>query len=101
MPWDPTCFDGTVNMGFGLVVDPVESGFHRKSGERAVFALVSVRRGDIHCPSLVVERLHGMVSVLIPTLCHAQLYPGPLVHDGDGQRVQLVFTSLLENKMSH
>lgn len=81
-------------MGFGLVINPVESGFHRQPGQSAVLALVSVRGGDVHGPALVVERLLEVVSVLVPALGDPQLHPGPLIHHRDGQRVQLVFTSL-------
>lgn len=75
-----TCFHRAVDVGFGFIIDPVESGFHRQSGQSAVFALVSVRGGDVHGPALVVERLLEVVSVFVPPLGDPQLHPGPLIH---------------------
>lgn len=89
-----TCFHGAVDVSFGLIIDPVEAGLHRQPGQGAVFALVPVRGGDVHGPALVVQGLLEVVTILVPALCDPQLHPGPLIHHGDGQRVQLVFTSL-------
>lgn len=75
-----TCFHRAVDVGFGLIIHPVESGFHRQPGQSAVLALVSVRGGDVHGSALVVQRLLEVVSVLVPALCDPQLHPGPLVH---------------------
>lgn len=85
-------------MGFGFVVDPVEPGLHRQPGQGPVLALVPVRGGDVHGPALVVQRLLEVVAVLVPALGDPQFHPGPLVHHGDGQRVQLVFASLRRRK---
>lgn len=93
-PRSHTCFHGAVDVGFGFIIDPVESGLHRQPGQGAVLALVSVRRGDVHGPALVVQRLLEVVAVLVPTLGDPQLHPRPLIHHGDRQRVQLVFASL-------
>lgn len=83
-----------MDVSFGLIIDPVEAGLHRQPGQRAVFALVPIRGGDVHGPALVVQGLLEVVPVLVPALCDPQLHPGPLIHHGDGQRVQLVFASL-------
>lgn len=94
LPGLRTCFHRAVDVSFGLIIDPVEAGLHRQPGQGAVFALVPVRGGDVHGPALVVQRLLEVVSVLVPALGDPQLHPRPLIHHRDGQRVQLVFTSL-------
>ena len=81
-------------MGPALVVDPVKPGLHRQAGQQAVLAAVSVRGGEVHCPALVVEALPGVVVLLVPGLGHPHPHTRPLVHHGDGQRVELLFTPL-------
>lgn len=94
-----TCFDRAVDVGFGFIIDPVEPGFHCQPGESAVFALVSVRRGDVHGSAFIMERFLKVVAVFVPALSDPQLHPGPLVHHWDGERVQLVLTSLRNGEM--
>ena len=89
-----TCFHGAVDVGFGLVVYPVEARLHGQPRQHAVLGLVAVRGGDVHRTSLVVQGLLRMVAVLVPALCDPQADSRPQVHDGDGQRVQLVLTAL-------
>ena len=81
-------------MGPALVVDPVKPGLHCQAGQQAVLAAVSVRGGEVHCPALVVEALPGVVVLLVPGLGHPDPHTRPLVHHGDGQRVELLFTPL-------
>ena len=81
-------------MGPALVVNPVKPGLHGQAGQQTVLAAVSVRGGEVHCPALVVEALPGVVVLLVPGLGHPDPHTRPLVHHGDGQRVELLFTPL-------
>lgn len=78
----------------GLKVHPVESCLHRQLGQHAVFGAVLVAGGDVHGPTLVVERVLGVVTVVIPGLGHSQLHPLPRVHNGYGKDLQFVLASL-------
>ncbi|TNN82462.1 hypothetical protein EYF80_007297 [Liparis tanakae] len=64
----------------------------RISTEKAI--MTKLRFGDIHGSAFIVQRAGRVVAVLIPGLCHAQVYPWPLVHHGDRQPVQTVLTAL-------
>lgn len=77
-----------------FIVDPVEAGFHSKSGQHAVLGAVPIAGGDIHGPTLVVQGVCGVVTLLVPALGHPQSHPGPLVHHRDRQRVQLLLAPL-------
>ena len=81
-------------MGPALVINPVKPGLHGQAGQQAVLAPVPVRGGEVHCPALVVEALPGVVILLVPGLGHPHPHSRPLVHHGDGQRVELLFTPL-------
>ena len=81
-------------MGPALVINPVKPGLHGQAGQQAVLAPVPVRGGEVHCPALVVEALPGVVILLVPGLGDPHSDPRPLVHDGDGERVELLFTPL-------
>lgn len=81
-------------MRLGFVVDPVEASLDGQASQHAVLAAVPIRGGDVHRAALVVQRLLGVVAVLVPALRDTQLDARPLVHDGDGQRVQLVLAAL-------
>lgn len=89
-----TRFHRAVNVCFGFIVDPVEASFHSQASQHAIFASVPVRCGDVHCSALIVQRLFGMMAILIPALSHTQLHSRPLVHHRDGQGIQLVFAPL-------
>ena len=97
-PSSLTGLDAAVDVGLGLVVDPVEPGLHGQARQHGVLVPVPVRRGDVHRPALVVQRLLRVVAVLVPALGDPQPDPGPQVHHRDGQRVQLVFAALQENR---
>ena len=81
-------------MGPALVINPVKPGLHGQAGQQAVLAPVPVRGGEVHCPALVVEALPGVVILLVPGLGHPHPHSRPLVHHGDGQRVELLLTPL-------
>ena len=81
-------------MGAGLIVNPIKPSFNRQTREQSVLAPVSVRGCQIHRPTLVVEAVLGVVGLLVPALRHTEPQPRPLVHHGDSQGVQLLFTPL-------
>ena len=81
-------------MGPALVINPAKPGLHGQAGQQTVLAAVSVRGGQIYRPAFVVETLPGMVVLLVPGLGHSDPHSRPLVHHGDGQRVELLFTPL-------
>ena len=81
-------------MAAALVIHPVKPGLHRQAGQQTVLAAVSIRGGDVHRAALVVEALPGVVILLVPGLGDPHSDPRPLVHDGDGERVELLFTPL-------
>lgn len=81
-------------MILGLVVDPVEAGFHRQLSQETVLVRVPVIGRDVHSPALVVQRAGRVVAVFIPGLGHSQVYARPLVHHSNSQPVQTVFASL-------
>lgn len=78
----------------GLKVHPVESCLHRQLGQHAVLGAVLVAGGYVHGPTLVVERVLGVVTVVVPSLGHSQLHPLPRVHYGYGKDLQFVLASL-------
>lgn len=77
-----------------LVVHPIEAGLDGETGEHAVFGSVAVGRGDVDAAALVVQRVGRVQALLVPALGDAQLDARPLVHDRDGQRVQLLLAAL-------
>ena len=81
-------------MGPGLVVHPVKAGLDREAGQQPVFPPVPVAGGHVHGAALVVEALPGVVILLVPGLGHPEPHARPLIHHRDGQRVELLFTSL-------
>ena len=81
-------------MRAGLVVDPIEAGLDGEAGEHAVFGPIAVGGGDVDAASLVVERVGRVQALLVPALGDAQLDARPLVHDRDGQRVELLLAAL-------
>ena len=82
----------------GLVVNPVEAGLDRKAGQEPVLAPVPVTGGHVHGAALVVEALPGVMILLVPGLGHPQPHARPLIHHGDGERVELLFTSLQQQE---
>ena len=85
-----------MHVGSRLIVDPVEAGLHGQRGKQAVLGPVSVAGGEINSPALVMEAVARMVRLLVPSLCHPNLHPWPLVHHRDGQRVELLLAALGE-----
>lgn len=90
----PTWLHAAVDVCFGLVVNPVEASLHCQPRQHAVFITVTVRGGDIHCSAFIVQRILKVIAVFIPALGDPQLHAWPHDHDRDGQRVQLVLTTL-------
>lgn len=83
-----------MDVGSTLVIDPVEARLDGEPGQHAVLAAVSVTGGDVHSAAFVVQRVAGVVTLLVPALRHAQQRARPLVHHGDRQRVQLLLAPL-------
>lgn len=89
-----TWFDGTVDIGSGLVVDPVESRFHRQSCQHPQPRFLSIRSGNVYGTTFIVEFTLTRKSILVPGFRDPQLNPGPLVHHRYSQRVEFLFATL-------
>lgn len=93
-----TGFYRTVDVIFGLIVDPVETGLHSQLSQEAVLLRLSVIGGYVDGPAFIVQRAGRVVPILIPGLRHSQVHPWPLVHHSDCQSVQTVLTSLRKQR---
>ena len=89
-----------MNVSSGLVVDPVEAGLDGQPGQESVLCAVPIGGGDVDGATLVVQGLLGVVEVLVPGFGDAESNPRPLVHHGDGERVQLFLATLQSRKRS-
>ncbi len=77
-----------------FVIDPIKSGLDGEPSKKSILCPVPVRCGEIDGSAFVVEGLFGVVEVFVPSFSNSKLNSGPLVHHGDGQRVELLFASL-------
>ena len=89
-----TWFARSVDVGAGLIVDPVEARLHGQPGQESVLSAVPVWGGDVNGAAFVVKGLFCVVEVFVPGFRDTESDPGPLVHHGDGQSVQFLLASL-------
>lgn len=69
-----------MNVGSGLVIDPIETSLDRESRQHPVLGAIPIARCYIDSSSLVVQGIDRMFALFIPAFCHSQLYPRPLIH---------------------
>lgn len=78
-----TRLNGTVYMGPGFVINPIETSFDCESRQHSVLRSIAITRRHVDGSSFVMEGIGCMFSLLVPALCNSQLHSGPLVHYRD------------------